>query len=225
MDCSVCGREVPVSAACRHCAAPVCEEHRSPAAHDCPGVEGRYTDYGAPRTREVPETPRLSDPQRLLKGLLVAVVLALAVAGALAAAPDPGLDEQRVERLVHAEINEEREARGLAPLAYNETLAAVAEAHSRDMLEREYFAHEAPNGSGLADRYRRAGIDCPGGENIYTTPNGELAVSEQALADRIVREWMRSPGHRENVLKARFSREGIGIVVADDGVYATQNFC
>ncbi|MFC7176703.1 CAP domain-containing protein [Halosegnis marinus] len=104
-------------------------------------------------------------------------------------------------------------------------MAAVADAHSADMAARDYVNHTAPNGSGVAERYERFGIDCFGSENIYYTPNGALLVSERTLAERVVAEWLDSPGHRETLL-GNFSRQGIGVVVAGDGgVYVTQNVC
>jgi len=93
------------------------------------------------------------------------------------------------------------------------------------MAREGYFTHRSPDGSGLAVRYRRAGIDCPGGENIYRAPIDGLRVDERALGHRIVREWMASPDHRETLLTPRFDRQGIGVRVADGQVYATQDFC
>lgn len=72
---------------------------------------------------------------------------------------------------------------------------------------------------GLAARYAKAGLPCPGGENIYYSPNG-------ALADHVVRSWLNSDGHRETMLRERFDRQGIGVVFGEDGaVWVTQTFC
>jgi uncharacterized protein YkwD len=233
-ECVVCGDPVAVSRACTHCARPVCAAHRDPAAHDCPGAasDGRDGWFTQPEAAPPATGPtdeggdRFSAPRNLALALAVlAFAAAVAGAGALADAPSSGIDADRVERVVAAETNERRAAAGLDRLAPDRALARVAAGHSRDMARRNYFAHRSPDDTGLADRYRRAGIDCPGGENIYLAPNGGLLVAERALGERIVREWMASPGHRENVLTARFDRQGIGVVVADGRVYATQNFC
>lgn len=65
-----------------------------------------------------------------------------------------------------------------------------------------------------------------GGENIYYTPNGALQVSERALAELVVRSWLRSQGHRETLLDAGYGAQGVGVVVAPDGgVYVTQDLC
>lgn len=232
-DCVVCGASVSISAACAHCARPVCADHRTPATHDCPGVDGNttegwYTQPDNPGHSPDGEARILSNPQRLTVSVIIVLLLAVVLAGALAVAgpQDREINESRVEQLIAEGINEERAARGLDRLSHDHDLANLAGNHSQDMATRGYFDHESPDGIGVAERYRRAGIDCPGGENIYVLPNGELQVSDRALADRVVREWLRSPGHRETLLKERFDRQGIGVAVGTDGrVYITQNLC
>lgn len=244
-DCVVCDRETSVTTACPHCGRPVCGAHRSVDAHDCPGLDADRTrgwviDLDGPQPRpaaadrEPPDWRDLLTPSRsgayvaagsALVVLVAVLLVALAAPGPGAAAGGDGLDETRVERLVAQEVNDRRAANGLDPLAYDADLAGVAAAHSRDMHRRGYFAHEGPDGETLADRYARAGIDCDGGENIYLTRGGGLAATERALADHVVREWMNSPGHRAALLKERFTRQGIGVVVVDGSVYVTQNFC
>jgi uncharacterized protein YkwD len=131
-----------------------------------------------------------------------------------------------VEDAVVAAVNDARTARGLSALESNATLAVVATAHSEDMRDREFVGHENPDGEGLAARYAAAGLSCPGGENIYHSPNGALAVSPGALADHVVRAWLDSDGHRETLLRDRFDRQGIGVVLGPDGgVWVTQTFC
>ena len=50
--------------------------------------------------------------------------------------------------------------------------------------------------------------------------------SQEKIAQTTVQGWMKSPGHRKNILTPYFKSEGIGIVVSpDDKVYITQNFC
>lgn len=60
-----------------------------------------------------------------------------------------------------------------------------------------------------------------GDDDYYSTP--------EELAAGIVSSWMHSQGHRENLLKSAWRREGIGVAVTMvDGevkVYAVQNFC
>jgi uncharacterized protein YkwD len=255
-DCTVCGRETTVTAACPHCAGPVCEEHRQPPAHDCPGVDGDATagwytdpeaggtgdstggaargpDGGADRDGDADRDDAVhvrpvSDPRRVATGVLLVVLLAVVGVGALAAAGPPAadVDERTVEREAAAAVNDERTQRGLDPLRTDEALASVARAHSEDMLERDYFDHVSPDGATVGDRYERAGLDCYGGENIYTGSNADLFVSERAIADGVVSSLMASPGHRDDILEESYEAQGIGVAIGPEGrIYVTQDFC
>lgn len=115
----------------------------------------------------------------------------------------PAVSPTKLEQDMLAQVNQERRKRGLAPLRWDGELAAVARAHSRDMLARSYFAHEDPEGKSAADRAARAGVSyLMLGENLAFAPN--LRIAHQGL--------MKSPGHRENLLRPQFRRLGIGIV-------------
>ncbi|QPV63034.1 CAP domain-containing protein [Halosimplex litoreum] len=159
------------------------------------------------------------------------------------------INTTRIERVIHDRVNEIRRGRGLEPLASDEELAEIATYYSRRMADEDFFAHTAPDGQTLLDRYDRFGYDCrvdtggrryvTGGENLaytyaYTPVQTEGGVvsydgNETRIARGIVEGWMNSPGHRENLLRPYWSREGIGVVLDPEGgqtqVIATQNFC
>lgn len=153
------------------------------------------------------------------------------------------VNETRLERLVHAEVNRVRRERGLNSLDFDRKLATIARYHSSDMARNDYFAHTAPDDESMQDRYDRFGYDCrvpvgnvqyrTGGENIAMTrwgsPAGLVDRTERELAETVVEGWMNSPSHRENMLTPEWRREGIGAAtVTVDGevrVYVTQNFC
>jgi uncharacterized protein YkwD len=101
-------------------------------------------------------------------------------------------------------INEYRRRAGLGPLSLNAALDRAAGAHAADMAAKDYFAHEAPDGSDFARRAGRAGYRWRViGENIaagLTTP--------EATVDG----WMDSDGHRRNMLSDRFTEIGVGHV-------------
>lgn len=227
-ECAACGTRA--SASCRYCGRPVCPDHERPGAHGCtgPGYAPPVPDRGADADRGV-------DPARVLAVLAVTLVVAVLVAAALspvgpvapstAHQPEP-LDETQVERLVHRMVNDERRARDRGPLAYGDTLARVAAAHSADMAREGYVGHgDEP----LAERYDRFGLECHGGENVYAVTTLDGVYSERALARRTVDAWIDSEGHRENLLRERFDAHGVGVAVArEDGrltVYVTENFC
>lgn len=130
-----------------------------------------------------------------------------------------------IEKAVHEETNNQRADHGLNKLSYSHHLSAIANQHSRDMAERGFFSHTNPDGEETADRYRR--FDHTGrssGENIART-YPSLTATPRDAAKAVVADWMDSPRHRENILRGRFEREGIGIYLGSDGaMYATQNF-
>lgn len=136
-------------------------------------------------------------------------------------------DSSRAEEaaaLIHARINQIRSDEGLHELGRSEELDEVAQYHSDDMAEEDYFSHTSPGGETLRDRYRLHSIGCAGGENIFRYMNN-YGASPESVEQNAVEGWMESTGHRENILRPRFSFEGIGVTYSGNEVYVTQNFC
>jgi uncharacterized protein YkwD len=110
--------------------------------------------------------------------------------------------------------NEERAKAGCQPLTKDPRLAQAAEAHSKDMAERDYLDHTTPEGLTFRDRIRNAGFTNPGvGENIARGPLN---------AAQVMRSWMASPDHRVNILDCDFSVIGVGL--DRNGMYWAQDF-
>lgn len=121
-------------------------------------------------------------------------------------------------------LNGERRDAGLRPLTENPKLAVGAIAHSQEMVDRQYFDHVGKDGTDPVDRARRAGyIPASGawtvGENL-AWGTGVLATPRE-----IVQAWMKSTGHRENILRPTFKEIGFGVAVGNprrsDGSGAT----
>ncbi|SJZ74996.1 CAP domain-containing protein [Selenihalanaerobacter shriftii] len=105
-------------------------------------------------------------------------------------------------------LNQERTKRGLQPLQADLELVKVARAKSQDMIENNYFAHQSPTYGSPFDMMQALNINYTfAGENIAGASTVEQA--HQAL--------MNSEGHRENILRPRFTHVGIGII--DGGPY------
>ncbi len=118
--------------------------------------------------------------------------------------PDPDRGKE-LRAAILCLLNEEREAAGLPPLARDPVLERAATDHARDMGRRSFYAHENPSGLSPDQRMREAGFDGQtSGENIH------WGVGSNATPARIMRDWMESPGHRENILRPSFTRVGIG---------------
>jgi uncharacterized protein YkwD len=112
-----------------------------------------------------------------------------------------------VENATRCLINKERTARGLNKLHADDALALAAKRHAKDMVARKFFDHVSPGGATPKDRIVKAGYGnfVALGENI-AWGSGSLGTPRQ-----IVRSWMRSPGHKENILKRSFKDFGIGV--------------
>jgi uncharacterized protein YkwD len=116
-------------------------------------------------------------------------------------------------------VNRERVSAGLEPLVMDDAVRGVARAHSADMAARHFASHDNPDGVNPFQRLDAAGIPYAwAGENIawndFSTP------AEAALT-----AWMGSAEHSGNILRAQFTRTGMG-VAADGagGYYFTQVF-
>jgi len=103
------------------------------------------------------------------------------------------------------------------PLALSGTLSGVAFGHANDMAEHNYFEHQDLAGQSPADRVRAVGYrEKLVGENI--------AYGPEAIED-VVRGWLDSPGHCENIMDPRFVEMGIAYAtgrVARRGLYWVQ---
>ena len=117
-------------------------------------------------------------------------------------------DRERVRAELVTRIDAERRSAGRQPLAVDSRLDAAAQRHADDMLARSYFAHRDPDGKTVRERARDAGFDWSAiGENIA---EGQQSVKE------VVDSWMRSAGHRENILDRRYTRTGVGLALGRD---------
>ena len=106
----------------------------------------------------------------------------------------------------------------VASLTVSEPLGRAAQRHAEDMARHGYFDHRAPDGSTPGDRVRRAGYTrASTGENIAFGPES---------AEEVVRGWLESTGHCENILDARFEQIGIGLAEGSrrGHIYWVQNF-
>lgn len=132
---------------------------------------------------------------------------------------------EEIERLILELVNESRRRAGRSDLASDDTLRDCARRHSDDMLLRNFFEHVNPDGAAPADRVARLHRRLVGltGENIWMG-SGQDAARQRELATEIVRDWMGSPGHRENILRPEYTHLGVGVAVRGGEVRATQNF-
>ena len=173
-------------------------------------------------------------PAALLATLAVATPAhAVSARAAVAECPDANLvpaagNVAQVERTTLCLINLEREQRGLRAVRSNDRLARAADGHSRDMVARDFFSHDAPGGGSMTSRIKGSGYlnrarSYSIGENIA------WGTGELGSALKIHQAWMRSPGHKANILSRAFDEVGVGVALGapgqdGDGATFTTNF-
>ncbi|WP_405020975.1 sigma-70 family RNA polymerase sigma factor [Kitasatospora sp. NBC_00070] len=113
-------------------------------------------------------------------------------------------------------VNSERSKNGCGPVKANSKLQAAAQGHSDDMAARNFFDHTNPDGKGPQPRIEAAGYRwSTWGENIARGQQDSAAVMDA---------WMKSPGHRANILNCAFTEMGLGTHFGTGGPWWTQNF-
>ena len=120
------------------------------------------------------------------------------------------LDGRKAELLrLH---NEARAEHGAGSFCVQQNLMSSAQEHAGDMLERDFYAHETPEGLTPADRISRAGhFFATYGENnnrVSGAYGGEPDANDLLEA---FESWMDSQGHRENLINSTFREVGFGV--------------
>ncbi|GAA3341091.1 hypothetical protein GCM10020358_31130 [Amorphoplanes nipponensis] len=153
---------------------------------------------------------------------LAALVAPAAVAVAMVASPAEAapVTAQEQALTVPADVvrltNAERTAHGCAAVTVNTGLSTAAAGHSAWMARTGTFSHTGSGGTTFAARVRAAG---------YTRPAGENIAWGYRSATELVAAWMRSPGHRANILNCASRTVGVGVAATADGTpYYTQDF-
>jgi len=117
-------------------------------------------------------------------------------------------------------INIERARAGLEPLRPDGRLQVVAQAHSADMVARDYFEHTTPSGVTAMRRILDSGF-VPAGAGYAIGENIAFGTGVLATPREIVQAWMHSTEHRDNILSPGYRSEGMGVVPAVPAQYAT----
>jgi uncharacterized protein YkwD len=153
--------------------------------------------------------------QRLGAFGMTAALTLFGAAGLLQCAPAPAPSTSTasaslsVNSQVVALVNQQRAARGLAPLAISGALTSAAEGHSRDQAQRSTMSHTGSNGSNVYQRITAAGY--------WPSAWGENVAAGQPTANDVMNAWMASSGHRANILSANFTEIGVAAVASANG--------
>ncbi len=105
------------------------------------------------------------------------------------------------------QVNSSRRAAGLPSLAPNARLQESARMKAEDMLKYDYFAHNSPQGSTPWVWFDKANYNF-----VYA---GENLAIDFTTGSAIHDAWMKSPGHRKNILNERYRDIGISVVTGE----------
>lgn len=111
-------------------------------------------------------------------------------------------------------VNSERAKAGLQALQIDAKLTESAQAKSQDMKNKNYFSHTSPTYGSPFDQMKSLGIS-------YKSAGENIAMGQQS-ATKVMDAWMKSPGHKANILNPSFTHIGVGL--SDSGYYWTQQF-
>lgn len=146
----------------------------------------------------------------------------------MAVVEDP--EAETVEQMLLDRINDEREADGVAALDESDDLADTARAHSQDMHDREFYAHENPDGE---EPWDRAG--CNAAENIHRGEIGTMEIPgtgetyetifDEDMAQFVADSWVGSESHNENMVDSQWGSIGVGVFIGDQEFFVTAMFC
>jgi uncharacterized protein YkwD len=127
--------------------------------------------------------------------------------------PDPATADQQLLQ----QVNAYRLSAGLRPLAANNALMHVAQAHADNMARQDKYGDTDTNGHILDGhdvvwRVAQVGFHWSNlGENVaydfgYYDPAGQLMI-----------QWWNSPEHRANILGTKYTVVGIGVATGASG--------
>ncbi|MCL4437454.1 CAP domain-containing protein [Patescibacteria group bacterium] len=116
--------------------------------------------------------------------------------------------------------NQRRQELGLKPLELNEKLSEAASLKAVDMFSKNYWAHNAPDGTTPWVFIKKESYDY-----LYA---GENLARGFSTSDEVVDGWMGSAKHRENMLSKNYQDVGFAVVkgslLGEDTVLVVEMF-
>ncbi|PFG34555.1 CAP domain-containing protein [Sanguibacter antarcticus] len=174
-----------------------------------PAPEPENVPQPVPQPVPAPEPPEAPAPAPEAPPAPVSEPVAAAATVAIAS----GAPNSAGTQALFSALNSSRAAAGLPALAYNDSLAAVAQSWSANMAATGAMVHNPSVSTQIPAGWRALA------ENIA------YAGGYADLAGTIHTNWMNSPGHRKNILGSTYTDVGIGYHVDAAGTaWATQVF-
>jgi len=115
-----------------------------------------------------------------------------------------GYSSEITAQKVLDQTNIERIKLGLEPLVYSSVLSESAKEKADDMFINNYWAHNSPQGKTPWTFFDAVGYK-------YSTA-GENLAKDFYNTDSLVKAWMNSPTHKENIINTKYKEIGIAVV-------------
>ncbi len=119
-----------------------------------------------------------------------------------------GSSDGVAERTLLISTNKSRQQDRKSPLADSPQLSQAAQAKANDMVARNYWSHAAPDGKLAWSFVDEAGY-------TYQVVGENLAYGFSS-SDEVIRGWLNSPAHRENLLGSDYTEVGFGVAQSAD---------
>jgi len=158
-------------------------------------------------TRENNFRPKFLTSRVLLYCLLILFILKIITVPFLIYFPKSALFGDISKIALIKILNHDREEAGIGPLKENTVLNNAAVLKAKDMLAKDYFSHQSPEGVDPWHWFKIAGYNYKiAGENLAI---GFLDSGEVNQA------WLDSPSHKANLLNSNYKDVGIAVLTGD----------
>lgn len=131
------------------------------------------------------------------------------------AAQNASIYDAHAETQIVAELNQSRAEAGVPALKVDAKLTDAARRHALLLSKRHVLSHQFPGEPTLTERLRSAGL-------IFTAAAENVGMNTE-LGD-VNSMFMRSPGHRANMLNRAYDAVGIGVVHLGSSYWITEDF-
>jgi len=131
------------------------------------------------------------------------------------AAQNASVFEAGGEAQILADLNQARSEAGVPPLKVDSKLSEAARQHALLLAKRHVLSHQFSGEPPLTERLRSTGL-------IFTAAAENVGINTQ-LSD-VNDMFMRSPGHRANMLNSAYDAVGIGVVHTGPNYWVAEDF-
>lgn len=121
------------------------------------------------------------------------------------------------QKIILKEVNIEREKNHLKPLKIDNRLNKIAVIKAKDMAKTKKMSHTSKKFGATFNLIKK--------EKIHFTKAAENIASGHKTPKFVVERWLKSKGHRKNILERDYKFIGIGKATDSDGkIYWVQLF-